>query len=242
MTWNTSLFYQLGAVIGIETRALWLAGAVEASAGSGRPHIGLDAWSPNININRDPRWGRNVEVPSEDPLVNGLFGQLYTQGIQVNDALDPTYLQAVVTLKHWDAYSLEDSDGFTRHNFNAVVSSYALADTFFPAFKRAVVQGGAKGIMCSYNSLNGVPTCANPFLSHVLRGVWGFEGYQTSDTGALEDIYEQHKYVATVEEAACVAIHNGTTDVCSGTTYASGLLAGVAAGAWCVMRCVQGAK
>lgn len=151
MSFNKSLFFELGASIGVETRALWLAGAVEASTWSGRPHIGLDVWSPNININRDPRWGRNVEVPGEDPLLNGLFGELYTSGLQTS-SLDSNYLQAVVTLKHLDAYSLDDSDNFTRNNFNAIVSQFALADTYLPAFKRAVVDGGALGIMCSYNA------------------------------------------------------------------------------------------
>lgn len=235
-TFNKSLAYELGAIIATEQRALWLAGATEESPWSGLPHAGLDAWSPNININRDPRWGRNQEVPSEDPLVNGWFGTGYTLGLQNGE--DPCYIKVIVTLKHWDAYSLEDSDGYTRHNFNAVVSDYALADTFFPAFKMAVVQGetlhrhrhrqcawyrpvatcspllwlclpvcvgGAKGVMCSYNAVNGVPTCASSFLTSVLRGTWNFTGYITSDTGALEDIYQQHKYVATEVEAAAVS-------------------------------------
>lgn len=86
----------------------------------------------------------------------------------------------MVTLKHWDAYSLENSDGFDRHNFDATVSNYGLATTYFPAFRQSVVGGDAKGVMCSYNSLNGVPTCASPFLRDLLRGEWGFDGYMTS--------------------------------------------------------------
>jgi beta-D-xylosidase 4 len=143
-------------------------------------------------------------VPSEDPLLNGDFGSGYTQGLQ--QGVDSKFLQAVVTLKHWDAYSLEDAGGFTRHNFDARVSSYALAHTYFPAFRKSVVEGGATGVMCSvsfraappkpgiaritamyekqhplppspqYNSLNGVPTCASSFLTEVLRNKWGFKG------------------------------------------------------------------
>lgn len=97
------------------------------------------------------------------------------------------------TLQHWDAYSLEDSDGFTRHNFNAIVSNFSLANTYWPAFRASVQQGGALGVMCSYNAVNGAPTCSHPFLSTVLRDTWGFSGYMTSDTGAVEDIYQSHK-------------------------------------------------
>jgi len=231
-TFNRSLFFSLGAVIATETRALWLAGAVEDSDWSGRPHIGLDVWSPNINIARDPRWGRNCEVCSEEPMVNGLFGQLYTQGVQGGE--DAGHLKTIVTLKHWDAYSLEDSDGFTRNNFNAVVSNFALQDTFWPAFRASVVDGGAKGVMCSYNAVNGKPTCANDFLASVLRGTWGFTGYITSDTDAVENVWQPfprgHQYVNTTAEGACVAIRNGTTDVCSGSSYHDGLMDAVAQG------------
>jgi beta-glucosidase-like glycosyl hydrolase len=118
-TFNASLWRDIGSAIGLELRSLWLQGAREASPWSGQPHAGLDCWSPNINIARDPRWGRNQEVPSEDPTVNGLFGQMYTIGLQTGE--DSRYLQAVVTLKHFDAYSLENADGHSRHNFDAKV-------------------------------------------------------------------------------------------------------------------------
>eukprot|EP00051_Salpingoeca_urceolata_P028265 m.485929 g.485929 ORF g.485929 m.485929 type:complete len:823 (-) comp24071_c0_seq1:75-2543(-) len=223
-TFNTSLFYELGSVIGRELRALWISGATEYSSWSGRPHAGLDCWSPNINIARDPRWGRNMETPGEDPYLNGLFGAQYTKGLQEGE--DSNYLQAVVTLKHWDAYSLETSDGHTRHNFNAIVSNQTLANTYWPAFKASVQTGGAKGVMCSYNSINGVPTCANPMLTKVLRDTWGFEGYVTSDTGAVADIYGGHHYVSTPEEAACAAIKQHC-DVNSGAVYHDHLIKGV---------------
>jgi beta-glucosidase-like glycosyl hydrolase len=174
-----------------------------------------------------------VETTSEDPLINGLYGALHSQGLQ--QGVDPRYKQAIITLKHWDAYSLEDSDGFTRHNFDAIVSPFALANSYQPAFKRAVIDGEASGVMCSYNSVNGKPTCANEELVATLRGEWGFTGYLTSDSAAVEDIWTSkakggHEYVKTKEEGACVAIRNGTTDVCSGTTYHDALLQSVAAG------------
>jgi beta-glucosidase-like glycosyl hydrolase len=99
---------------------------------------------PHPDANSDPRWGRNQEVPSESPLINGDFGTQYTLGLQ--QGVDAQHLQAVVTLKHWDAYSLEDAGGFTRHSFNAVVSPYALAHTYFPAFRKSVTEGGATGV------------------------------------------------------------------------------------------------
>lgn len=95
---------------------------------------------------RDPRWGRNEEVASEDPLINGRYGRAYVDGLQVGE--DARFIKTVVTLKHWDAYSLEDSDGFTRYDFNARVSNYSLASTYFPAWRRALVNDGAAGVMC----------------------------------------------------------------------------------------------
>jgi beta-glucosidase-like glycosyl hydrolase len=141
---NSSMWREMGKIIGYELRALWINGATEASSWSGQPHAGLDCWSPNINIARDPRWGRNQEVPSEDPYVNGVFGMQYTRGLQRNDAIDAARVQAIVTMKHWDAYTLEDSDGFTRHDFDAKVDNYTLADTFLPAWRASIVDGGAK--------------------------------------------------------------------------------------------------
>ncbi|EGD72666.1 hypothetical protein PTSG_04397 [Salpingoeca rosetta] len=184
--------------------------------------------SPNININRDPRWGRNQEVPSEDPLLNGEFGKLYTMGLQQGE--DSRYTKVVVTLKHWDAYSLEDSDGFTRHNFDAKVSNFALMDTYWPAFRKAVMEGNAKGVMCSYNALNGRPTCTHPLLTKVLRDIWKFDGYVTSDTGAIEDIYAKHHYTANASAAVAAALRDGRCDMDSGAVYHDALLDAVNSG------------
>ena len=226
-TWNRSMHREVGRIVGTEARALWVLGAQEE--GHRGTHIGLDCWSPNINIARDPRWGRNQEVCSEEPLINGDCGSQYTQGLQAGGG-DPRHSQVIVTLKHWDAYSLEDSDGFTRHNFNAVVSPYALASTYWPAFRQSVVEGKAKGVMCSYNAVLGVPTCASPFLTRVLRNEWNFTGYVTSDTGALEDIYSQHHYRTNALNAVPAALRDGQCDVCSGGVYTSSLLPALAAG------------
>ncbi|TMW63837.1 hypothetical protein Poli38472_002778 [Pythium oligandrum] len=211
--------YDMARVIGWELRALWLEGARENYEHG--PHLGLDCWSPNININRDPRWGRNMETPSEDPLVNALYGVAYTRGLQ--EGPDERYLQAVVTLKHWIAYSYEHYAGVDRMEFDAIVSKYDFADTYFPAFRASVVQGNAKGIMCSYNSLNGVPTCSNDQLTGILREHLGFDGYITSDSGAIEAIFNRHHYTKTMCDAGLRAIKSGT-DVNSGSVYSKCLL------------------
>ena len=152
------------------------------------------------------------EIPSEDPYWNGVYGKYYTLGLQngskTSKYYDPNYYLAIVTLKHFDAYSLEDVNGTTRHNFNAIISPYMFSDTYLPAWEKSVVEGGARGVMCSYNAVNGVPTCANPFLlNQTLRQKWGFQGYVTSDSGAINDIYAQHHYTKSLEDAVVVALN-----------------------------------
>eukprot|EP00048_Salpingoeca_helianthica_P015648 m.227816 g.227816 ORF g.227816 m.227816 type:complete len:774 (+) comp17327_c0_seq1:3-2324(+) len=210
-TFNSSNWLGMGRVIGIELRSLWLQGVGE-NHGSNLPHIGLDCWSPNIEVVRDPRWGRNMETPSEDPLINGLYGTMYSRGMQQGD--DPRYLMGVTTLKHFDANSLEGTWGpyknITRHTINENISIYDLASTYLYPFAVSVIEGGAAGVMCSYNSINGVPSCANPWLlDDVLRKSWGFDGYVTSDSGAVEDVLENHHYVSNRTEAVAEAIRAG---------------------------------
>ena len=217
-TFNETAWRGMGSVIGTEIRSLWLQNVGEDHQ-SNLPHIGLDCWSPNINIVRDARWGRNLETPGEDPLVNGLYGAFYTIGLQ--NGSDPRYLQAVTTLKHYDANSLEgtwDKDGkydlkngtLNRHTFNAVISKYDLASTYLPAFRRSIVDGGAQGVMCSYNAINGVPSCANSLLlKDLLRDTWGFNGYVTSDSGAVTDISNNHHYTNDLTGAVGAALSNG---------------------------------
>ena len=139
-TFNRSVWRGMGAVIGIELRSLWLQGVGE-DHDSNLPHIGLDCWSPNIGIVRDPRWGRNLETPSEDPSLCGSFGAEVTKGLQESPT-DPRFVQAIVTLKHFDANSLEGNWGprgnLTRHTFDANISMSDLHTTYLPAFKQAV--------------------------------------------------------------------------------------------------------
>ncbi|RLN92284.1 hypothetical protein BBJ28_00011825 [Nothophytophthora sp. Chile5] len=214
---DPQVVFDMAQVIGWELRALWLEGARENYAAG--PHLGLDCWSPNININRDPRWGRNMETPSEDPLANSKYGVAYTRGLQEGKGEDSRFLQAVVTLKHYVAYSFDRYKGTDRMEFDAIVSPYDFMDTYLPAFRSSIVDGHAKGVMCSYNSVNGVPVCAsNGLQNELLRDELGFDGYITSDSGAIQAIFDMHHYTDDRCEAGRLAILAGT-DVNSGGVY-----------------------
>ena len=167
------------------------------------------------------------EAPSEDPYWNGVYGMEYTLGIQNGSTSskyhDPNYYLVIVTLKHFDAYSLENNGVGepNRHDFNAIISPYMFEDTYFPAFEKSIVEGGAKGVMCSYNAVNNVPSCANSFLlNDTLRGTWNFTGYVTSDSGAIRNIWESHKYVPTEQQAVADALMAGC-DINSGNGKSS---------------------
>eukprot|EP01064_Diplonema_japonicum_P009910 TRINITY_DN17324_c0_g1_i1.p1 TRINITY_DN17324_c0_g1~~TRINITY_DN17324_c0_g1_i1.p1 ORF type:complete len:807 (+),score=213.88 TRINITY_DN17324_c0_g1_i1:31-2421(+) len=205
---NTSIVKDMGQVIGTELRAYF----------NSQNHNSLNTWSPTININRDPRWGRNVESPGEDPLVCGSFGSAYLEGLQYGE--DDTIMKATVTIKHWVAYSVENFNGVTRHNFDANVSAYDFTNTYLPAFSQ-VIGNGAKGVMCSYNMVNGRPTCGNPALTDILKG-WGFDGYITSDTDSCADIWQTHHYAPDQAHATAVCLKSGT-DIDSGNTYNEGI-------------------
>eukprot|EP01060_Flectonema_neradi_P015811 TRINITY_DN2245_c0_g1_i4.p1 TRINITY_DN2245_c0_g1~~TRINITY_DN2245_c0_g1_i4.p1 ORF type:complete len:826 (+),score=196.82 TRINITY_DN2245_c0_g1_i4:47-2479(+) len=204
-SFNMSIVKDMGKVIGTELRAYY----------HSQNHDSLDTWSPTINVNRDPRWGRNVESPSEDPHVCGEYGVAYTEGLQNGE--DPSVMPATVTLKHWAAYSLENFNGSTRYDFNAIVSEYDLTNTYFVAWEQLVKEAKAKGVMCSYNALNGKATCGNRNLTNVLTG-WGFEGYITSDSDSCACIKNNHHFCNTSAEAAAICLKSGT-DIDSGNTY-----------------------
>ncbi|CAB9497090.1 xylosidase/alpha-L-arabinofuranosidase 1 [Seminavis robusta] len=221
-TFNRTIWKTMGTAIGLELRALWLQNVGENHDDRNLPHMGLDCWSPNLNIVRDPRWGRNLETPSEDPFLVGVFGTLYTLGLQNNSQVDDRYFQAVATLKHLDANSLEGPhwtpDGkwdkkhgnITRYSVNAKISMHDWAASYLAAFRQAVVEGGAAGIMCSYNRINGVPACAHEYLlQRVVRQQWKFRGYVTSDSHALEKIVTTHHYAKDWPETVQLALQAG---------------------------------
>lgn len=172
---------------------------------------GLTFWAPNINIFRDPRWGRGQETLGEDPFLTSVLATSYIKGIQG----DGDFLKAAACAKHFAVHSGPEG---VRHGFNAEVSEKDLWETYLPAFEKAV-DGGVVGVMGAYNAVNGEPCCAsNKLLTDILRGKWGFDGYITSDCGALRDLITGHKFVETPQEAAAVALRAGC-DLNCGDVY-----------------------
>ncbi|KAH0452510.1 hypothetical protein IEQ34_019809 [Dendrobium chrysotoxum] len=201
-SFNPLLWYRIGEAIGTEARALYNAGQAE----------GLTFWAPNINIFRDPRWGRGQETPGEDPLMASKYAISYVRGVQGDSYQGDggAGLKASACCKHFTAYDIDRWNGVLRYSFNAKVSVQDLEDTYQPPFKSCVEQGRATGIMCSYNQVNGVPTCADSnLLTKTARGFWGFYGYITSDCDAVSVIYTSQKYTKTPEDAVAITLKAG---------------------------------
>jgi beta-glucosidase len=205
-TWDTDLFRREGETIGVEARARYNQAQREGNTGR---YYGLTFWSPNINIFRDPRWGRGQETLGEDPYLTGALGTEFIQGMQGND---PRYLQAIATPKHYAVHSGPEP---LRHGFNVNPSKRDLFETYLPAFRRAIVDGHADSIMCSYNAVDSKPACANPsLLEDILRRDWGFKGFVTSDCGAIEDITKGHHFTKSNAEGGALAVKAGTDTTC----------------------------
>ena len=210
-TWNADLVQQMAGYISTELRALYMEGVGENHP-SGLPHVGLSCWSPTINLNHDPRWGRNFESPSEDPTLLTFYAVRYVKGLQEGE--DPRYIKAAATLKHFSVYNVEGNapgSNYTRFTIDAKVDKRDMAESYWPAFKQAITLGQAKGVMCSYNRVNGIPSCANSELQNLLlRRKWGFNGYITGDSGAVECIYQTHNYTLTPVGGVSAALLAGT--------------------------------
>jgi beta-glucosidase len=211
-TWDTDLMGRIADVISTEARAKYNEAVRNNQHGR---YQGLTFWSPNINIFRDPRWGRGQETYGEDPYLTARMAVAFIKGMQGND---PKYYKVIATAKHYAVHSGPES---TRHSFDVHPSSTDLADTYLPAFRASILEAQAYSVMCAYNSVNGVPACANTdLLVKTLRGDWEFPGYIVSDCGAIADIYRFHKYKTTAAEASAVAVKAGT-DLTCGTEYRS---------------------
>ncbi|HET9524970.1 MAG TPA: glycoside hydrolase family 3 N-terminal domain-containing protein, partial [Pyrinomonadaceae bacterium] len=179
-TWDTKLMYEVADVISTEARAKHHEYARNNQFGR---YQGLTFWSPNINIFRDPRWGRGQETYGEDPYLTGRLGIQFVRGLQGND---PRYFKVIATPKHYAVHSGPEPE---RHAFDAIASERDLRETYLPAFRDTIVEGKAYSVMCAYNRTNGEPCCANKRLMvDILRGEWGFDGYVVSDCGAIYDI------------------------------------------------------
>jgi len=206
-TWDPEAVHAMGNVISTEARAKYNQAQRE---GSHRIFFGLTFWSPNINIFRDPRWGRGQETYGEDPFLTGKLGVAFVSGVQGGDL---NHLRAVATSKHFAVHSGPES---LRHGFNVDPSPRDLEDTYLPAFRATVTEGQVQSVMCAYNSIDEWPACTNKMLlKEHLRDAWGFKGYVVSDCGAIVDVNQGHKKAPDITHAAVLSIQAGTDLSCS---------------------------
>jgi beta-glucosidase len=213
-TFDAPLLKHIGEVVSTEARAKFN-DAVAHDVHS--IYFGLTIWSPNINIFRDPRWGRGQETYGEDPFLTAQLGLNFIEGLQ---GPDPEHPRVIATPKHFAVHSGPESD---RHRFNVDPSEHDLWDTYLPQFRAAIVDGHADSIMCAYNAIDGAPACASSLLlNDVLRNDWKFKGFVTSDCGAVDDFFEKtaHRYSPDKEHAAATAVLTGTDTNC-GDTYSA---------------------
>jgi beta-glucosidase len=214
-TWDTDLEQRIGDIISTEARAKYNDAIAHNNHGR---YFGLTFWSPNINIFRDPRWGRGQETFGEDPYLTGRIAVAFIKGMQGND---PHYFKVIATAKHYAVHSGPEPD---RHRFDVHPSERDLNGTYLPAFRAAVKDGHVDSIMCAYNAINGYPACANTELLQTDLKAWGFSGYIVSDCGAINDFFSAngHKYSASAAEASATAVKAGTHLTC-GSEYGRGL-------------------
>jgi beta-glucosidase len=205
-TFDTPGIHNMATQIGIEGRIKHVQNAREGHTGL---MGGLDFWSPNLNIFRDPRWGRGQETYGEDPFLTGRMGVAYVSGLQGDN---PKYYLAIATPKHYAVHSGPEP---TRHFADVDVSKHDELDTYVPAFRAAIVEGKAGSIMCAYNAINGEPACANQYLLRdQLRGKWGFKGYVVSDCDAVRDIAANHRYRPSQAQGAAISVIRGMDNEC----------------------------
>ena len=207
---DEDMMEQVGNAIGVEAR-----GKYNMCRAHGDRDIfkGLTVWAPNINIFRDPRWGRGHETYGEDPFLTSRLGVRFVEGMQGDD---PDYLQAAACAKHFAVHSGPESD---RHHFNAIVSKQDLWETYLPAFRALVKEAGVEAVMGAYNRTNGEPCCGSKtLLKDILRDKWHFDGHVTSDCWAIKDFHEHHMVTSTPAESAALALNNGC-DLNCGNTY-----------------------
>ena len=204
-SWDEGLMYSVASAISDEARAKYHEFQRRGKRGI---YQGLTFWSPNINIFRDPRWGRGHETYGEDPFLTGRMGMQFVKGLQGDD---PKYLKTVATAKHYAVHSGPEP---TRHSFNALVSEVDLRETYLPAFRTLIVDGGAWSVMGAYNKFRGMPCTANPELYGILRNEWGFKGYIVSDCWAVSDFWQFMNYTKDAAEAAALAVKAGTDLEC----------------------------
>lgn len=209
-TWNEELLYDVSTAIADEARAKH---SNFVSNDKRFIYQGLTFWSPNINIFRDPRWGRGQETYGEDPFLTGKLAVQFIRGLQGDD---PVHYKTIATVKHFAVHSGPEEG---RHSFNAITGGPDLMETYLPQFEMAVKEGRPYSVMCAYNRYNGEPCCGSEkLLQEILRDRWGFDGFVVSDCGAILDIHKFHQVVDTPEEAAALSVRSGTDLEC-GSEY-----------------------
>jgi beta-glucosidase len=216
-TFDRALLHSIGEVIAIEARAKHHAALRARGDGSSGWYQGLTFWTPNLNLYRDPRWGRGQETFGEDPCLTGELGSALVRGLQ---GVDPEQLKVAACAKHFAVHSGPESK---RHGFNAQVSARDLHESYLPHFER-VIRAGVEAVMGAYNRMNGEPCCASPTLQRILREEWGFGGHYVSDCGAVEDFHRGHAVTPGPVESAALALRHGT-DLNCGCSYNDLLLA-----------------
>jgi beta-glucosidase len=210
-TFDAPLVHAVAGTVSIENRALHT--LARQTGHLGTIGTGLDTWSPNINIFRDPRWGRGQETYGEDPFLTARLGVAFVTGMQ---GPDPELPLVIATPKHFAVHSGPES---TRHVANVFASPHDLEDTYLPAFRAAIVEGKAGSVMCAYNRIDGQPACASDLLlKDHLRGAWGFTGYVVSDCDAVVDIADHHKYAPDPAAGVAVALKAGVDNECNTRT------------------------
>lgn len=213
-TFDTNSLYKMADLAALEGRAIHNK-AIEQGRTNER-YLGLTYWTPNINIFRDPRWGRGQETYGEDPFLTAMLGRAFVRGLQGED---PKYLKAAACAKHYAVHSGPEP---SRHVFNADVSNYDLWDTYLPAFKELVVKSNVAGVMCAYNAFRKQPCCGSDVLmTDILRKEWKFTGYVTSDCWAIDDFFKNHKTHPDAAHASADAVLHGTDIDCGTDAYKS---------------------
>ncbi|HTV05754.1 MAG TPA: glycoside hydrolase family 3 C-terminal domain-containing protein [Acidobacteriaceae bacterium] len=206
-TFDVPGIHAMATDISIEARVVH---SQAVRAGGSTIFHGLDFWAPNINIFRDPRWGRGQETYGEDPFLTAHMAVAFVTGMQGDN---PKYYRVISTPKHFDVHSGPEP---TRHFADVDVSKHDMVDTYLPAFRAAITEGKAGSVMCAYNAINGEPACANQFLlQKELRGAWGFQGYVVSDCDAVRDIFNGHHYRPTQAQSSAISLERGMDNECA---------------------------
>ncbi|HKH94008.1 MAG TPA: glycoside hydrolase family 3 C-terminal domain-containing protein [Gemmatimonadaceae bacterium] len=209
-TWNDSLVFRMATVISDEARAKH---HEYVRHDQRQRYQGLTIWSPNINIFRDPRWGRGQETYGEDPFLTGRLGVQFIRGLQGDD---PKYYKTIATVKHFAVHSGPEPE---RHTFDAVVNERDLRETYLPHFETTIKEGKPYSLMCAYNRVNGEAACGSDLLTGILKKEWKFPGFVVSDCGAIDDMFQGHKVVPTASAAAALGVKHETDLDCFGRVY-----------------------